>query len=121
MLSSSSFFPSLESSMAVMNVADRDELPMKLEYVNLTRRLLCDIPSKKRNICGYILFFLCTLALIVIDLAISRKGGIGNYISIFVFVIGFGVEDAHVQGRMVGDLAFMKPEFMQTNHLKNCL
>ncbi|CAH1415720.1 unnamed protein product [Lactuca virosa] len=72
------------------------------------------IDTRKRNIAGYILFFLCTLALIVIDLATSGKGGIGNYIGICVFVAGFGVADAHVQGGMVGDLAFMKPEFMQS-------
>ncbi|KAJ9563015.1 hypothetical protein OSB04_008175 [Centaurea solstitialis] len=72
------------------------------------------IDTRKRNITGYILFFLCTLALIVIDLATSGKGGIGNYIAICVFVAGFGVAEAHVQGGMVGDLAFMKPEFIQS-------
>ncbi|XP_024987999.1 equilibrative nucleotide transporter 3-like [Cynara cardunculus var. scolymus] len=72
------------------------------------------IDTRKRNIAGYILFFLCTLALIVIDLATSGKGGIGSYIGICVFVAGFGVADAHVQGGMVGDLAFMKPEFIQS-------
>nr|XP_043624405.1 equilibrative nucleotide transporter 3-like [Erigeron canadensis] len=72
------------------------------------------VDTRKRNIAGYILFFLCTLALIVIDLGSSGKGGIGNYIAICVFVAGFGVADAHVQGGMVGDLAFMKPEFMQS-------
>ncbi|KAI3718806.1 hypothetical protein L6452_19690 [Arctium lappa] len=73
-----------------------------------------NINTRKRNIAGYILFFLCTLALIVIDLATSGKGGIGSYIGICVFVAGFGVADAHVQGGMVGDLAFMKPEFIQS-------
>ncbi|PWA94479.1 major facilitator superfamily protein [Artemisia annua] len=72
------------------------------------------VDTRKRNIAGYILFFLCTLALIVVDLATSGKGGIGNYIAICVFVAGFGVADAHVQGGMVGDLSFMKPEFMQS-------
>lgn len=72
------------------------------------------IDTRKRNIAGYILFFVCTLALIVIDLASSGKGGIGNYIAICIFVAGFGIADAHVQGGMVGDLAFMKPEFMQS-------
>lgn len=51
------------------------------------------------------------------DLATSGKGGIGNYIAICVFVAGFGVADAHVQGGMVGDLSFMKPEFMQVRFL----
>ncbi|KAL4585499.1 hypothetical protein LXL04_010120 [Taraxacum kok-saghyz] len=72
------------------------------------------IDTRKRNIAGYTLFFVCTLALIVIDLASSGKGGIGNYIAICIFVAGFGIADAHVQGGMVGDLAFMKPEFMQS-------
>lgn len=27
----------------------------------------------------------------------------------------FGVADAHVQGGMVGDLSFMRPEFIQVN------
>ncbi|XP_071736200.1 equilibrative nucleotide transporter 3-like [Rutidosis leptorrhynchoides] len=72
------------------------------------------INTRKRNIFGYILFFLCTGALIVVDLASSGKGGIGNYLAICVFVAGFGVADAHVQGGMVGDLAFMNPEFMQS-------
>ncbi|XP_076922297.1 equilibrative nucleotide transporter 3-like [Bidens hawaiensis] len=72
------------------------------------------VKTRKRNITGYTLFFLCTLALLVIDLASSGKGGIGNYIAICVFVAAFGVADAHVQGGMVGDLAFMHPEFIQS-------
>ncbi|KAL8229628.1 hypothetical protein R6Q57_014528 [Mikania cordata] len=72
------------------------------------------VDTRKRNIAGYILFFLCTLGLIVVDLASSGKGGIVNYICICIFVAGFGVADAHVQGGMVGDLAFMKPEFIQS-------
>lgn len=72
------------------------------------------INTRQRNLAGYILFFLSTLALLVIDLATSGKGGIGNYIGICVFVAAFGVADAHVQGGMVGDLAFMRPEFIQS-------
>ncbi|XP_071706127.1 equilibrative nucleotide transporter 3-like [Rutidosis leptorrhynchoides] len=72
------------------------------------------INTRKRNIYGYILFFLCTGGLIVVDLASSGKGGIVNYIAICVLVAGFGVADAHVQGGMVGDLAFMDPVFMQS-------
>lgn len=52
-----------------------------------------------------------------LDLATSGKGGIGNYIGICVFVACFGVADAHVQGGMVGDLAFMRPEFIQVTRL----
>ncbi|PWA81301.1 major facilitator superfamily protein [Artemisia annua] len=72
------------------------------------------VDTRKRNIAGYIVFFICSLGLIVIDLATSGKGGIGNYIFVCVCVAGFGVADAHVQGGMVGDLSFMKPEFMQS-------
>ncbi|KAK1412319.1 hypothetical protein QVD17_33470 [Tagetes erecta] len=72
------------------------------------------VDTRKRNITGYILFFLCTLALIVTDLASSGKGGIGNYICVCIFAAGFGVADAHVQGGMTGDLAFMNPEFIQS-------
>nr|GEV27549.1 equilibrative nucleotide transporter 3-like [Tanacetum cinerariifolium] len=72
------------------------------------------VDTRKRNIAGYIIFFICSLGLIVIDLATSGKGGIGNYIFICLYVAGFGVADAHVQGGMVGDLSFMKPEFMQS-------
>ncbi|KAJ9544636.1 hypothetical protein OSB04_024343 [Centaurea solstitialis] len=72
------------------------------------------INTRTRNIAGFSLFFLCTLSLIVIDLATSGKGGIGNFIGICVFVAGSGVADTHVQGGMVGDLAFMRPEFIQS-------
>ncbi|KAK9065331.1 hypothetical protein SSX86_016714 [Deinandra increscens subsp. villosa] len=72
------------------------------------------VDTRKRNLAGYILFFLCTLALIVVDLTSSGKGGVVNYICICLFVAGFGVADAHVQGGMVGDLAFMNPEFIQS-------
>ncbi|EPS58545.1 equilibrative nucleoside transporter [Genlisea aurea] len=72
------------------------------------------INTRKRNIFGYILFALSTLGLILIDLGTSGKGGIANYIGICVFVACFGLADAHVQGGMVGDLAFMHPEFNQS-------
>ncbi|KAG5516714.1 hypothetical protein RHGRI_037451 [Rhododendron griersonianum] len=70
--------------------------------------------TRQRNITGYILFFLSTLALLVLDLATSGKGGIGNYIGICVIVAAFGVADAHVEGGMVGDLSLMCPDFMQS-------
>ncbi|XP_047946219.1 equilibrative nucleotide transporter 3-like [Salvia hispanica] len=72
------------------------------------------IDTRKRNIFGYTLFCLSTFALLLIDIATSGKGGIGNYIGVCVFVAAFGVADAHVQGGMVGDLSFMCPEFMQS-------
>ncbi|GFP88942.1 equilibrative nucleotide transporter 3 [Phtheirospermum japonicum] len=72
------------------------------------------IDTRKRNLFGYVLFCLSTFGLLMIDLATSGKGGLGNYIGICVFVAAFGVADAFVQGGMVGDLAFMCPEFMQS-------
>ncbi|XAR66376.1 hypothetical protein NMG60_11012589 [Bertholletia excelsa] len=72
------------------------------------------IDTRQRNVAGYTLFFLSTLALVVLDLATSGKGGIANYIGICVLVACFGVADAHVQGGMVGDLSFMCPEFIQS-------
>ncbi|XP_019160463.1 PREDICTED: equilibrative nucleotide transporter 3-like [Ipomoea nil] len=70
--------------------------------------------TRKRNLAGYTLYFLGTLALLLLDLGTSGKGGLGNYIGICVIVASFGVSDALVQGGMVGDLSFMCPEFMQS-------
>ncbi|GMP74932.1 hypothetical protein CsSME_00032180 [Camellia sinensis var. sinensis] len=72
------------------------------------------IDTRRRNLTGYILFFISTFALLVLDLATSGKGGIGNYIGICIIVAAFGVADAHVEGGMVGDLSFMCPEFIQS-------
>lgn len=101
------------------------------------------INTRQRNISGYILFFLTTLALVLVniptfctfltwivdeplhdfnslavqlDLITSGKGGTQNYIVICVFVAAFGVADAHVQGGMVGDLSLMCPELVQVIH-----
>ncbi|KAF5953637.1 hypothetical protein HYC85_006493 [Camellia sinensis] len=46
------------------------------------------IDTRQRNLTGYILFFISTFALLVVN--------------------------AHVQGGMVGDLSFMCPEFIQS-------
>lgn len=51
-----------------------------------------------------------------LDLASSGRGGPGPFVGICVLVAAFGVADAHVQGGMVGDLAFMNPAFMQVWH-----
>ncbi|KAI8013081.1 Equilibrative nucleotide transporter 3, partial [Camellia lanceoleosa] len=61
------------------------------------------INAKRRNLFGYIPFFLSALTVLVV-------GGIGTYITISG---AFRVADAHVQGGMVGDLSFMLSEFMQ--------
>ncbi|CAL5339359.1 unnamed protein product [Camellia sinensis] len=40
------------------------------------------IDTRRCNLTGYILFFICTFALLVLDLATSRKGGVRNFIGI---------------------------------------
>ncbi|XP_030480879.1 equilibrative nucleotide transporter 3-like [Cannabis sativa] len=72
------------------------------------------IDTRKRNLIGYTLFFTSTMLLIVVDLVTSGKGGLGPYLGICVLVGAFGLADALVQGGMVGDMAFMLPEFMQS-------
>ncbi|XP_022749073.1 equilibrative nucleotide transporter 3-like [Durio zibethinus] len=72
------------------------------------------INTRRRNLFGYTLFFLSSLAVLVLDLATSGKGGIGTFIGICVISGAFGVADAHVQGGMIGDLSYMKPEFIQS-------
>ncbi|KAJ0966032.1 hypothetical protein J5N97_027170 [Dioscorea zingiberensis] len=70
--------------------------------------------TRVRNLSGYILFFLSSLAVIILDLATSGKGGIGAFIGVCVISGIFGIADAHVQGGMVGDLSLMCPEFIQS-------
>ncbi|KAL3519619.1 hypothetical protein ACH5RR_017768 [Cinchona calisaya] len=72
------------------------------------------IDTRKRNLAGFALFFLSTFALLILDLATSGKGGIGNYIGICIIVAVFGIADAHIEGGMVGDLSLMCPEFIQS-------
>ncbi|XP_049401300.1 equilibrative nucleotide transporter 3-like [Solanum stenotomum] len=72
------------------------------------------INTRKRNLTGFTLFFLSTFALLVLDLATSGAGSLGNYIGICAIVAAFGVADAFVEGGMVGDLSFMCPEFIQS-------
>lgn len=72
------------------------------------------IDTRKRILFGYVLFFLSTFGLLLLDLGTSGKGGIGNYIGVCVVVAVFGLADAFVQGGIVGDLSFMHPQFMQS-------
>lgn len=72
------------------------------------------INTRKRNLFGYTLFFISSLLILVLDLATSGKGGLGTFIGICTISGAFGVADAHVQGGMVGDLSFMRPEFIQS-------
>ncbi|KAG0497106.1 hypothetical protein HPP92_001797 [Vanilla planifolia] len=70
--------------------------------------------TRIRNICGYSLFFVSSFLVIVLDLATSGKGGAGVFIGICLISAAFGVADALAQGGMVGDLALMRPEFIQS-------
>ncbi|KAJ9171026.1 hypothetical protein P3X46_019079 [Hevea brasiliensis] len=70
--------------------------------------------TRKRNLFGYVLFFISSLLVLVLDLATSGGGGLGTFIGICVISGLFGVADAHVQGGMIGDLSFMQPEFLQS-------
>ncbi|MCL7030986.1 hypothetical protein MKW94_008554 [Papaver nudicaule] len=72
------------------------------------------INTRTRNLFGYFLFFVCSLMVLVLDLATSGKGGIGTYIGICIISGAFGVGDACVQGGMIGDLSLMCPEFIQS-------
>ncbi|KAI3731913.1 hypothetical protein L1987_63105 [Smallanthus sonchifolius] len=72
------------------------------------------IDTRKRIILGYIMFFLGTLALLSLDLVTSGKGSIGSYVAICLIVAAFGAADALIQGGMLGDLALMCPEFIQS-------
>ncbi|XP_062106236.1 equilibrative nucleotide transporter 3-like [Humulus lupulus] len=72
------------------------------------------INTRRRNLLGYILFFIASVMVLVLDLATSGKGGLGTFIGICAVSGAFGVADAHVQGGMVGDLSFMRPEFIQS-------
>lgn len=72
------------------------------------------INTRLRNLFGYMLFFLSSLAVLVLDLATKGREGIGPYVGICIISAIFGVADAHVQGGMVGDLFFMPPAFIQS-------
>uniref|UniRef100_A0A803QK54 Uncharacterized protein n=1 Tax=Cannabis sativa TaxID=3483 RepID=A0A803QK54_CANSA len=73
-----------------------------------------NLNTRRRNLLGYILFFIASAMVLVLDLATSGRGGLGTFIGICVVSGAFGVADAHVQGGMVGDLSFMQPEFIQS-------
>ncbi|CAI0550154.1 unnamed protein product [Linum tenue] len=72
------------------------------------------INTRNRNLVGYALFFLSSLAVLVLDLATSGKGGLIAFVGICIVSGLFGVADAHVQGGMIGDLSFMHPQFIQS-------
>ncbi|KAI5012017.1 hypothetical protein ZWY2020_024151 [Hordeum vulgare] len=72
------------------------------------------VNTRVRNLVGYSLFFLSSLALIILDLATSGRGGIAAFIGVCTVVSVFGVAEGHVEGAMTGDLSLMCPEFIQS-------
>lgn len=72
------------------------------------------ISTRRRILVGYILFNICTLLVLVLDLATSGKGGLGTFFGVCAISAAFGVADAHVQGGMLGDLSYMSPDFIQS-------
>ncbi|XP_038902089.1 equilibrative nucleotide transporter 3-like [Benincasa hispida] len=88
--------------------------PFALITISILAYREAKINTRKRNLFGYVLFFICSLMVLILDLATSGKGGLGPFIGICIISAGFGIADAHVQGGMVGDLSFMNPELMQS-------
>jgi equilibrative nucleoside transporter 1/2/3 len=43
----------------------------------------------------------------------NGRGGIGPFVGVCLASAVYGVADAHVQGGMVGELSYMRPEFLQ--------
>ncbi|XP_058759664.1 equilibrative nucleotide transporter 3-like [Vicia villosa] len=72
------------------------------------------INTRQRNLFGFALFFFGVLAVLILDLATSGKGGIGTYIGICIVSGVFGIADANAQGGMIGDLSYMHPELLQS-------
>ncbi|XP_071714839.1 equilibrative nucleotide transporter 3-like [Rutidosis leptorrhynchoides] len=72
------------------------------------------VNTRNRNLSGYILFFVGTVAVLVLDLATDGRGGMGTFVGLCVISAAFGLADANVQGGMVGDLSYMLPEFIQS-------
>lgn len=88
--------------------------PFALGTVSLLAHNEARISTRARNLGGYVLFFVASFAVVILDLATGGKGGIGVFIGLCIISAGFGVADAHVQGGMVGDLSLMCPEFIQS-------
>ncbi|CAL5086153.1 unnamed protein product [Urochloa decumbens] len=72
------------------------------------------VNTRRRNLVGYMLFFLSSLALVILDLATSGRGGIASFIGVCTIVAVFGIAEGHVEGAMTGDLSLMCPEFIQS-------
>ncbi|KAK9057991.1 hypothetical protein SSX86_022831 [Deinandra increscens subsp. villosa] len=89
-------------------------LPFSLATIAIFSYNESRIDTRKRNITGYVLFFISNFSIAVLDLATSGYGGMGKYVGVCFLVAVSGVADAHVQGGMIGDLALMCPELIQS-------
>ncbi|CAO1941615.1 unnamed protein product [Urochloa humidicola] len=72
------------------------------------------VNTRRRNLVGYMLFFLSSLTLVILDLGTSGRGGIAAFIGVCTIVAVFGIASGHVEGTMTGDLSLMCPEFIQS-------
>lgn len=70
--------------------------------------------TRKRILIGFNLFFISSLAIIILDVATSGGGGLGKYIGLCLIVAIVGIAEGYVEGGMFGDLSFMCPEFVQS-------
>ncbi|KAK3127368.1 hypothetical protein QOZ80_7AG0572290 [Eleusine coracana subsp. coracana] len=73
-----------------------------------------EINTRVRNLAGYILFFMSSFGVIILDILSSGSGGIVPFIGVCIIAAAFGIADGHVQGGMTGDLSLMCPEFIQS-------
>ncbi|KMZ68037.1 Equilibrative nucleotide transporter 3 [Zostera marina] len=87
--------------------------PFSLLFVSILAYNEARINTRLRNLVGYTIFFLSSLAVIILDVASGGKGGIVPFLSLCVLSAAFGVGDALVQAGMVGDLSLMCPQLVQ--------
>ncbi|KAG2646081.1 hypothetical protein PVAP13_2KG485400 [Panicum virgatum] len=72
------------------------------------------VNTRLRNLAGYMLFFLSSFGVIILDVLSSGGGGIVPFVGVCIIAAAFGIADGHVQGGMTGDLSLMCPEFVQS-------
>ncbi|CAN6453319.1 unnamed protein product [Victoria cruziana] len=88
--------------------------PFALGTIAILTRYEANLNTRRRNLSGYMLFFISSLLVVALDMATSGRGGLGPFIGLCAISAAFGIADAHVQGGMLGDLSLMRPEFVQS-------
>ncbi|TYK12356.1 equilibrative nucleotide transporter 3-like isoform X1 [Cucumis melo var. makuwa] len=73
-------FPKYHSSRVLTLVYQ----PFALVTISILTYWEAKINTRKRNLFGYLLFFICSLFVLILDLATSGKGGLGPFIGICV-------------------------------------